>query len=195
MTCRLAASIAERPRASTRMRNRLPVLNSCCASATGMIASSSVFMPRPLPLAASTPTTRKRRSPMRTNWPSGGSAPNSSARSFAPITITGEPRSQSSTGRKLPCASVKRRMSMNSAVEPSTSVSRSRLPTLISEVPTTTGATRSALGARATARASSTVRSRGVEVMALAGLTPPVAVRPGSTITRLEPMAVNSRTT
>jgi hypothetical protein len=37
------------------------------------------------------------------------------------------------------------------------------------------------------AAASSMVRSRGVLVMAVAGLKPPVPVRPGRTMTRLVP--------
>ena len=57
------------------------------------------------------------------------------------------------------------------------------------------GATRSTAGARSIARASSMVRSRGVVVIALAGLKPPVSVRPGSTITRFVPSEENSRTT
>ena len=73
VTWRLAGSIASRLRASTRMRNSVLVLNIACASDTGTMASSSVFMPSPLPVDASTPMTRKRRSPTRTNWPSAGS--------------------------------------------------------------------------------------------------------------------------
>ena len=46
-----------------------------------------------------------------------------------------------------------------------------------------------------TALASSTVRSRGVPVITLAGEKPPVCVRPGSTITRLVPSDENSLTT
>ncbi len=165
------------------------------ASGTGTMASSSVFMPRPLPVGASTPMTRKRRSPTRTNCPSAVSFGNSSARSFAPMTITCWPRFQSSCGRKRPCAMRSWRTSMNSAVAPMTMPSRRRPPTESSVVPTVSGATRCTAGARSRACASSTVRSRGVPLTKLPGLMPPVAVRPGSTISRLLPMALNSRTT
>lgn len=84
---------------------------------------------------------------------------------------------------------------MNSDVEPTTMASRKRPPTDSSEVPTVSGATRCTAGARCSASASSTVRSRGVLLTKLPGLMPPVSVRPGSTITRLLPMALNSRTT
>ena len=60
---------------------------------------------------------------------------------------------------------------MNSAVVPATMTSRNLPPTLISEVPTASGATRRTALARNRACASSTVRSRGVLVIALiAGL-------------------------
>ena len=75
------------------------------------------------------------------------------------------------------------------------SVSRSRPATLSSDVPAVTGASRRTAGARCSARASATVRSRGVLVTALAGLKPPVCERPGSTITRLLPSDENSLTT
>ena len=84
---------------------------------------------------------------------------------------------------------------MYSAVVPTTMPSRSLPPTDSSEVPTASGATRCTAGARSSASASSTVRSRGVLLTKLPGLMPPVSVRPGSTITRLVPMALNSRTT
>jgi hypothetical protein len=80
-------------------------------------------------------------------------------------------------------------------VVPTTRFSRTLPPELISDVPTTIGATRRTAVARRTAIASSTVRSRGVPVMAFIGEKPPVWVRPGSTITRLVPSAENSRTT
>jgi hypothetical protein len=82
---------------------------------------------------------------------------------------------------------------MNSAVVPATMTSRSLPPTLISEVPTASGATRCTALARSRACASSTVRSRGVLVSALPGLKPPVCERPGRTITRLLPIDENSR--
>jgi hypothetical protein len=66
---------------------------------------------------------------------------------------------------------------------------------LISELPTASGATRRTEGRRVRANASSTVRSRGVVVSALAGLKPPVAERPGRTMTRLLPSAENCSTT
>jgi len=62
-------------------------------------------------------------------------------------------------------------------------------------VPTAIGATRRTAGARSKACASSTVKSRGVFVIAFTGLKPPVCDRPGKTITRLLPSAVNSLTT
>ena len=187
--------MASRLRASTRMRNSVLVLNLASAVAPGTMARSSVLMPSPPPLDASTPMTRKRRSPTRTNCPSAGPVGNSSARSLAPITISGDPRFQSSRGRKRPCASLNWRTSMNSAVVPSTMPSRRRPPADSSEVPAVSGATRATAGARSSACASSTVRSRGVLLMKLPGLMPPVSARPGSTITRLLPMALNSRTT
>jgi hypothetical protein len=52
-----------------------------------------------------------------------------------------------------------------------------------------------AAGRRRRLAASSTVRSRGVVVMALAGLKPPVPERPGSTMTRLVPSDENWPTT
>ena len=57
------------------------------------------------------------------------------------------------------------------------------------------GATRRTPEARNSAAASSIVRSRGVEVIALAGLYPPVPERPGRTITRLVPKEENWPTT
>jgi hypothetical protein len=48
---------------------------------------------------------------------------------------------------------------------------------------------------RRSAAASSMVRSRGVVVMALAGLKPPVPERPGRTMTRLVPIEENWPTT
>ena len=173
------------------MRNSELVLNICCAVATGTKASSSVFMPRPMPDVDSTPMMRKRRSPTRTSRPTAGSAPNSSRRTLPPITITGDPCAQSSSGRKRPCASSKWRTSRYSAVVPTTTVSRSLPPAVISAEPTDTGATRSTACARPIARASSSVRSRGVLVTALAGEKPPVCVRPGSTITRFVPSEEN----
>ena len=84
---------------------------------------------------------------------------------------------------------------MKSAVEPATMISRSRPPKLISDVPTVSGATRLTVLARRRAAASSMVRSRGVVVMALAGLKPPVPERPGRTMTRLVPIEENWPTT
>ncbi len=84
---------------------------------------------------------------------------------------------------------------MKSLVEPATMISRRRPPKLISEVPAVSGATLLTAGARRSAAASSTVRSRGVVVMALAGLKPPVPERPGSTMTRLVPIDENCPTT
>ena len=73
--------------------------------------------------------------------------------------------------------------------------SRRRPPKLISDVPTASGARRLTEGARRSAPASSMLRSRGVLVMALAGLKPPVPERPGSTMTRLVPIEENWPTT
>ena len=78
---------------------------------------------------------------------------------------------------------------------PATTTSRKRPLALISELPAARGATRRTEGSRVSANASSTVRSRGVVVRALAGLKPPVAERPGRTITRLLPSAENWSTT
>jgi len=80
-------------------------------------------------------------------------------------------------------------------VVPSTITSRRRPPTEISELPTVSGATRCTSGRRSRAAASSLVRSRGVLLTKLPGLTPPVSVRPGSTISSLAPSAENSSTT
>ena len=78
---------------------------------------------------------------------------------------------------------------------PATMTSRNRPPKLISEVPISSGATRRTALARCSDCASSSVRSRGVLVMALPGLNPPVCERPGKTITRLVPSEENSPTT
>jgi len=80
-------------------------------------------------------------------------------------------------------------------VVPATITSRSLPPKLISDVPTARGTTRCTVLARSSAWASSTVRSRGVLVMALPGLKPPVCERPGRTMTRLVPSDENSSTT
>ena len=73
--------------------------------------------------------------------------------------------------------------------------SRSRPPKLISDVPTASGATRLTAGARRKLPASSRLKSRGVVVIALAGLNPPVPERPGRTMTRLVPIEENWPTT
>ncbi len=195
LTCAFAAGMASRLRASTMMRNRVLELNMACASATGTMTSSSVFMPSPWPVEPRTPTMRTRRSPMRVSWPTAGWPPKSSSRILAPITATGAPRFQSSSGRKLPCAMTKFRTSRNCEVEPATMTSRRRPPKLISEVPTISGARRFTAGARCSAAASLMVRSRGVVVMAFAGLKPPVPERPGRTMTRLVPSEENWPTT
>ena len=88
-----------------------------------------------------------------------------------------------------------RRTSTNSLVVPMTFTSRSRPPLLISDRPTTSGASRRTAAARCSARASPIVRSRGVLVIAVAGLKPPVCDRPGNTMTRLVPIAENWSTT
>ncbi len=111
------------------------------------------------------------------------------------MTATGAPRLQSSSGSPLPWASSKLRMGRKSLTEPATMTSRSRPPKLISEVPTASGATRRTPAARSSAAASSMVRSRGVVVIALAGLNPPVPERPGRTMTRLVPIDENWPTT
>ena len=80
---------------------------------------------------------------------------------------------------------------MYSAVVPATITSRSLPPWLISEVPIINGATRRTVLARSKDCASSMLRSRGVLVMALPGLKPPVCERPGRTITRLVPSDEN----
>ncbi|MPN10167.1 hypothetical protein SDC9_157462 [bioreactor metagenome] len=193
--CVRAAGMASRLLASIRMRKRVLELNIAWARETGTMTSSSVFMPSPWPSGLRTPMTRRRRSPTRTSCPTAGSVPKISWRSLAPMMATDEPRFQSSSGRGLPWASSKLRMGMNSAVEPATMASRSLPPWAISEVPTASGATRRTLGRRRRLAASSMVRSRGVEVMALAGLKPPVPERPGSTMTRLVPSDENWPTT
>ena len=81
---------------------------------------------------------------------------------------------------------------MNCEVVPATITSRSRPATLISDVPTASGATFFTAGARCSASASSMVRSRVVLVMALPMLKPPVCERPGRTMTRLVPIDENS---
>jgi hypothetical protein len=78
---------------------------------------------------------------------------------------------------------------------PATTTSRRRPLALISELPAGKGAARRTEGSRVSANASSMVRSRGVVVSALAGLKPPVAERPGRTMTRLLPSAENWSTT
>ena len=103
-----AAAIASRLRASTRMRNSESVLNIACADATGTIASSSMFdAQRRCRSGASTPITRKRRSPTRTPLPERGLAPNSSrAQLRADARRPARRGSRSSRGRKRPCAIV-----------------------------------------------------------------------------------------
>ena len=192
VACALADSIVSRPVASIRMRKSVLLLNIACASDTGTKTISSVFIPSPCPLEASTPTMRNRRSPTRTSWPSAGSLPNNSLRTLAPITASLAPRRQSPVDRKRPCAMSSLRTAEYCAVVPAIITSRSRPPTLISEVPTASGATFFTAGALSSACASSTVRSRGVLVMAFPGLKPPVCERPGSTMTRLLPSDENS---
>jgi len=106
---RRAAAMASRLRASISTRNSVFESNIACASATGTIATSSAFMPRPWPAGAITPMTRSRRPPMRTVWPSAEPWPKSSRASAAPSTVTAWARPQSSSGRNCPCASASRR--------------------------------------------------------------------------------------
>ncbi len=191
-TCALASGMASRLLAATSTRKSVLLLNMACANATGTNTSSSVFMPRPWPLAAITPTTRRRRSPTRTSWPTALLVPNSSSRTLAPMTASAAPRRQSPLDRNRPWAMARLRTCGNSAVVPATITSRSLPPKLISEVPTASGATRVTALARVSAWASSMVRSRVVLVMALPGLKPPVWLRPGKTMTRLLPSDENS---
>ena len=192
VTCFLAASMASRPVASTKIRNRVLLLNMACASDTGTNTSSSVFIPRPWPLLPSTPTTRKRRSPIRTSWPNAGALPKISSRTLEPITASAAPRRQSPGDRKRPWARTNWRTCAYCDTVPATMTSRSLPPALISDVPTASGATRLTALPRCRAWASSMVRSRVVLVMALPGLKPPVCERPGNTMTRLLPSAENS---
>ncbi len=84
---------------------------------------------------------------------------------------------------------------MNSAVVPSTGVSRVRLPTRTSPAPTMSGAKRRIAGLRFSARASSMVRSRGVLPTSTPGIPPEVSERPGRTMMRLVPSEPNWLTT
>ena len=70
-----------------------------------------------------------------------------------------------------------------------------RAEAALAALPTASGATRRTPAARSSAAASSMVRSRGVVVIALAGLKPPVPERPGRTMTRLVPIDANWPTT
>jgi hypothetical protein len=190
-TCALAGSMASRLLASTRMRNRVLLLNIACASATGTMTSSSVFIPSPWPVEARTPTMRKRRSPTRTSWPSASSWPNISSR------ILG---ADDRFGRAAPPVAGRQEAPL-----------RERQAAHVDEVGGGAGDhdfaqlaadadLRGADGERRdpvhgagarSACASSIVRSRGVLVIALPGLKPPVCERPGRTITRLLPIDEN----
>ena len=85
------------------IRNSPARLKSCIAVATGMIAMSSRLMPTWRPRGSSTPMTRARRSPMRTEPPTACSPGKSSVAVLYPSTTTGAPRRTSPSGRKLPC--------------------------------------------------------------------------------------------
>jgi len=152
-------------------------------------------MPSPRPDGASTPITRSRVSPTRIMRPTALCPGKSSLRSASPITATAEARLKSSRGRKLPWPISSPRSSRKSVLVPTTVASRSRPPTAISELPTASGATRCTSDRRSSAAASALVSSRGVLLTKLPALTPPVSVRPGSTISRLAPSAENSFTT
>ena len=194
-TSSLAYRICSRLFASTSTRNSASVLNSACAAASGTMTISSVLKPSDSPCVAMMPMTRKRRSPMRSHSPSAGRVPNNSAATLAPITHTGRIWRGSPSGRNRPSATSMPRISLISAVEPSTGVSRTRAPTCTSAAPTISGAMRRTAWLRLSASASSSVRSRGVLPTSTPGMAPAVSLRPGSTMTRLVPSEPNWLTT
>ena len=187
----LARGICSRLFASTKMRNSASVLNSACAEATGTTTISSVLKPSEAPCRASTPMMRKRRSPMRSHSPRTCRGPNSSLATLAPMTHTGWLWWGSPGGRKRPWAMSIWRTWMNSAVVPSTGVSRVRFPTRTSPAPMMSGAKRRMALLRFSARASSMVMSRGVLPMSTPGVAPAVSERPGRTMMRLVPSEPN----
>ncbi len=138
-----------------------------------------------------TPITRKRRSPTRSHSPRAGRAPNNSLATVAPITQTGWLWRGSPSGRKLPCAISICRMSISSAVDPSTGDSRLRAPARTSPAPMISGAMRRTAWLRLSASASSSVKSRGVLPTSTPGMAPAVSLRPGRTMIRLLPSEPN----
>ena len=132
---------------------------------------------------------------MRSHSPSAGRVPNNSFATLVPMTHTGWLWRGSPSGRNRPCAISMCRMSISSAVEPSTGVSRLRAPERTSPAPTISGAKRRIAWLRLSASASSSVRSRGVLPISTPGMAPAVSLRPGSTMTRLVPSEPNWLTT
>ena len=187
--------IASASRAWMRIRNSDSVSKSCCALLTGMMTSSCRSKPTARPESASTPVTRKRRSPMRTEAPTAGRCAKSSDRTLLPMTHTARSRSSSPAGRKCPWPTASLRTCRKSAFVPMTGTSRDSSPADTGADPTTSGAIRSIAGIRNRARASSSVRSRGVSPAKSPGCTPVVSERPGSTMRRSVPSAWNSPVT
>ena len=128
---------------------------------------------------------------MRSHSPSAERPGKSSRASFAPITHTGWLWRGSPSGRNWPCAISMWRIAMNSAVEPSTGLSRTRAPTRTSPAPMMSGAMRWTAGLRLSASASSMVRSRGVLPSSTPGIAPAVSLLPGRMITRCVPSDPN----
>ena len=186
-----ACPMLSRLLASTSTRNRPEVLNNWCADATGMMTSSSVRIPIDSPCEASTPMTRKRRSPRRTHCPTARALPNSSCLIFSPSTHTEVVSWRSPAGRKRPSAMAMCRTSNRSAVEPSTTTSRFSASCEIEAAPTVSGAMRLTAVLRKIACASSSEISRGICPTSMPGPMPAVSVRPGNTITRLVPSEEN----
>jgi len=90
-------------RTSTRMRKSELRLNMAMPVDTGTMTRSSMSKrPRERPVGASTPTTRKRQSPMRTTSPRGLFAPKSSLATFVPSTASVPPAELSVVARNRP---------------------------------------------------------------------------------------------
>ena len=165
------------------------------AIATGISTSWSASTMTDMPWGASTPEMRQRRSLTRSQRPTGGSPRKSSRPIVLPTTQTAASRSMSPAGRNSPLAICQPRISRNAAVVPMIVTSRSREPEDAAASPTMTGARISMAALRSSARASPSVRSRGVAPPSMAAPAPVVSVRPGRTISRLVPSERNSSVT
>ena len=175
--------------ATTSISCSSATLNRSMAVATGMKAVSSRSKPSSWPLASITPTTRNEKPPIRTRWPSGEAAPNSSRVSLAPRTAWAPLRSGSTRGRNEPWATVKRHAADASQPTPYTNTARPRPLPSTRAWPKATGTTWSTPGRRRSASLSAMV-SLWVVPPSTPG-RPMVLTLPGLTATRLVPNWVN----